>query len=80
MLQPTHPPQSNYSIETIIRLFHIDGLVQEKRNSSALAMELRLSCTHLSLCQFIVMPRPALYWHVAIHANNCWSCNEYYVS
>ena len=24
---------------------HIDGLVQERRNSSALAMELRLSCT-----------------------------------
>ena len=26
----------------------IDGLVQERRNSSALAMELRLSCTNLS--------------------------------
>ena len=26
-------------------IFHIDGLVQERRNSSALAMELRLSCT-----------------------------------
>ena len=25
---------------------HFDGLVQEKRNSSALAMELRLSCTN----------------------------------
>ena len=25
---------------------NIDGLVQEKRNSSALAMELRLSCTN----------------------------------
>ena len=24
---------------------HIDGLVQESRDSSALAMELRLSCT-----------------------------------
>ena len=29
---------------------HIDGLVQEKRNSSALAMELRLSCTNPSIC------------------------------
>ena len=28
---------------------HIDGLVQERRNSSALAMELRLSCTNLSI-------------------------------
>ena len=27
----------------------IDGLVQERRNSSALAMELRLSCTNLSV-------------------------------
>ena len=26
----------------------IDGLVQERRNSSALAMELRLSCTNPS--------------------------------
>ena len=25
--------------------YHIDGLVQERRNSSALAMELRFSCT-----------------------------------
>ena len=29
--------------------FHIDGLVQERRNSSALAMELRLSCTDSSI-------------------------------
>ena len=28
---------------------HIDGLVQERRNSSALAMELRLSCTNPSI-------------------------------
>ena len=27
----------------------IDGLVQERRNSSALAMELRLSCTNPSI-------------------------------
>ena len=27
----------------------IDGLVQERRNSSALAMELRLSCTNSSI-------------------------------
>ena len=29
---------------------YIDGLVQERRNSSALAMELRLSCTNQSIC------------------------------
>ena len=28
---------------------NIDGLVQERRKSSALAMELRLSCTNLSI-------------------------------
>ena len=28
--------------------FHINGLVQERRNSSALTMELRLSCTNQS--------------------------------
>ena len=28
---------------------HIDGLVQERRNSSALAMELRLACTNPSI-------------------------------
>ena len=30
---------------------HIDGLVQERCNSSALAMELRLSCTNPSIYQ-----------------------------
>ena len=29
---------------TCFRWYHFDGLVQERRNSSALAMELRLSC------------------------------------
>ena len=29
---------------------HLDGLVQERRNSSALAMELRLSYTNPSTC------------------------------
>ena len=29
---------------------HFDGLVQERRNSSALAMELRLSCSNPSIC------------------------------
>ena len=28
---------------------HFDGLVQERRNSSVLAMELRLSCTNPSI-------------------------------
>ena len=32
----------------LLQWYHIDGLVQERRNSSALAMELRLSCTNPS--------------------------------
>ena len=32
---------------------HIDGLVQKRRNSSALAMELRLSCTKPSICLWL---------------------------
>ena len=34
----------------ILTIHYFDGLVQERRNSSALAMELRLSCTNLSIC------------------------------
>ena len=30
---------------------HLDGLVQERRNSSALAVELCLSCTNPSICK-----------------------------
>ena len=29
---------------------NIDGLLQERRNSSALEMELRLSCTNPTIC------------------------------
>ena len=32
---------------------HIDGLVQERRNSIANALGLRLSCTYPSICTFI---------------------------
>ena len=32
---------------------YIDGFVQERRNSSALAMELRLSCTNPSICGIV---------------------------
>ena len=31
---------------TICFILHVDGLVQERRNSSALAMKLRISCTN----------------------------------
>ena len=32
---------------------YIDGLVQERRNSSALAMELHLSCTNPLICHHV---------------------------
>ena len=32
---------------------HIDGLVQERRNSSALAMELHLACTNPLICKHL---------------------------
>ena len=34
----------------MLRLFHFDGLVQERRNSSVLVMKLCLSCTNPSNC------------------------------
>ena len=36
--------------------YDIDGLVQERRNSSALAMELRLSCTNPSVWSAFALP------------------------
>ena len=34
---------------------HFNGLMQERRNSSALTMELRLSCTSPSICLFFYL-------------------------
>ena len=44
-----HQPQQ--SAELLKTVHHIDGLGQERRNSNALAMELRLSCTDPSICE-----------------------------
>ena len=38
-----------------LKQWYIDGLVQERRNSSALAMELRLSCTNPSILSVIII-------------------------
>ena len=35
--------------------FHIDGLVQERRNSSALAMELRLNWNNSFMCIYMIV-------------------------
>ena len=47
-------------------LAYIDGLVQERRNSGALAMELRLSCTNPSILYHIVEK-------LAVSTENCIS-------
>ena len=43
-------------------VYHHDGLVQERRNSSALAMDLRLSCTHPSICVCCLSDHLLLLW------------------
>ena len=39
-------PKEVTIVFTWLYVYHIDGLVQERRNSSALALELHLSCTN----------------------------------
>ena len=43
----------NFMLSTVhwLQTEHFDGLMQERCNSSALAMELRLSCTNPSICR-----------------------------
>ena len=43
--------QPQQSAELLKTVHYIDGSGQEKRNSNALAMELRLSCTDPSICE-----------------------------
>ena len=38
-----------FNYQSDISLLHIDGLVQERRNSIANALELLLSCTNISM-------------------------------
>ena len=58
-------------------LYHIDGLVQERRNSSASAMELRLSCTNPSIYRYVIVFIHLLnqhyhssYWYIFIWHQN----------
>ena len=48
------PPLQHVNTEFCLwmTIAYTDGLVQERRNSSALAMELRLACTNPSICTF----------------------------
>ena len=51
--QPSYSvSQTIDEIITQVSYEYIDGLVQKRLNSSALAMELSLSCTNLSICIF----------------------------
>ena len=52
---------NNYDVTYVyldvpITYFHIDRLVQDRRNSSALVMELRLSSTKPSVCSLDFQP------------------------
>ena len=50
---------------------YIDGLVQEKSNSSALAMELRLSCTNPSIYEWYIFPCGLCPWvNPRIHSDS----------
>ena len=54
---------------------HVDGLVQERRNSSALAMELRLSCTNPSTHWCILyMCRIMCFHSLVLIPCNCFRC------
>ena len=58
MVTPLLAHWNFYSLAQAIELHHVqcDGFVQERRNSSALAMELRLSCTNpSSVCKAVVI-------------------------
>ena len=45
----------NWLMGPTLRVVHIDGLVQERRNPSALTMELRLSCINLLMYDTNIM-------------------------
>ena len=54
---------------------YIDGLVQERRNSIANAMELRLSCTNLSIWQWYISVLAMELHLTGMH----WPCCNYEV-
>ena len=63
---------------------HIDGLVQERRNSSALTMELRLSCTNPSIWWFClhngvpILAKQHLYISILWPSNVIWHHTTWY--
>ena len=68
---------------------HIDGLVQERCNSTANALELRLSCTNPSISSWYCREIPFLHpstrawgqmWIKLVRKNKTlfWNCNDYF--
>ena len=59
--------------------YKIDGLVQEWRNSSALAMELRLSCTNPSIlhiiCVIVLTVNQLATWNIDLSYHGIWGVN-----
>ena len=58
--------------ESKLYIPHIDGLVQERRNSSALAMELCLSCINSSICSSQVLIISSLPFGARPSPNENW--------
>ena len=56
------------SVDDLVLKCHIDGLVQERRDSSALAIEFRLSCTNPSVIASLD------HWHKELtsHEGSVW--------
>ena len=57
--------------------YHFDGLVQERRNSRALALELRLSCTNPSIWKSISIARGAS--NNSFLVGYFWMCEIYWI-
>ena len=55
---------------------YIDGLVHKRRNSSALAMELLLSCTNPSIYIFLYL---YFYWYSCFYFNWCSTSSRHHV-
>ena len=61
-------------ILTIGSILHVNGLVQERRNSSALAMELRLYCTYPSVCYLWF--NTTFWWSNDVIQNGRWDLTK----
>ena len=78
------PSSTQFAVNVIISGDHFNGLVQERRNSSALALELHLSCTNPSILLRIYTrnfkPMEVLFLHLTkcdkVTAKSFCKCNK----